>query len=121
MDIRPLKPGDAAEKALMEEFYGQMGFEARAFFNHGDGNRRFTLSYLDGACGENSVHWIAVEDGRVRSLTTRTGAVWRCGAVIIASETNFPRSSGSLHCSSRSDFTATCRCRCRSTPRYNRA
>ena len=30
-----------------------------------DGNRRFTLSYLDGACGENSVHWIAVEDGRV--------------------------------------------------------
>ena len=30
---------------------------------------------------------LGVEDGRVRSVTTRTGAVWRCGAVIIASGT----------------------------------
>ena len=30
---------------------------------------------------------LGVEDGRVCSVTTRTGAVWRCGAVIIASGT----------------------------------
>ena len=30
---------------------------------------------------------IGVEDGRICSVTTRTGAVWRCGAVIIASGT----------------------------------
>ena len=65
MEIRTLHPGDPDDRALMEQFYDQMGFEARAFFNHGDGNRRFTLSYLDGTCSEKSVHWIAVEDGRV--------------------------------------------------------
>ena len=49
----------------MEAFFDQMGFEARAFFNHGDGNRRFMESYMDGTCGEQSVHWIAEDGGKV--------------------------------------------------------
>ena len=65
MIIRPLRAGDAGDKALMEAFFDQMGFEARAFFNHGDGNRRFMESYMDGTCPEQSVHWIAEEDGKV--------------------------------------------------------
>ena len=65
MTIRPLRAGDAGDKALMEAFFDQMGFEARAFFNHGDGNRRFMESYMDSACREQSVHWIAEEDGKV--------------------------------------------------------
>lgn len=65
MTIRPLRAGDAGDKALMEAFFDQMGFEARAFFNHGDGNRRFMESFMDGTCAEQSVHWIAEEDGKV--------------------------------------------------------
>jgi len=65
MKIRLLRPGDAGDKALMDAFFDQMGFEARSFFNHGDGNRRFMESYLDGTCRERSIHWIAEEEGRV--------------------------------------------------------
>ena len=65
MTIRPLRAGDAGDKALMEAFFDQMGFEARAFFNHGDGNRRFMESYMDGYCNEESVHWIADDGGKV--------------------------------------------------------
>ena len=65
MTIRLLRAGDASDKALMEAFFDQMGFEARAFFNHGDGNRRFMESYMDGTCREQSVHWIAEENGKV--------------------------------------------------------
>ena len=65
MTIRPLRAGDADDKALMEAFFDQMGFETRAFFNHGNGNRRFMESYMDGTCDEQSVHWIAEDDGKV--------------------------------------------------------
>ena len=65
MTIRPLRAGDAGDKALMEAFFDQMGFETRAFFNHGNGNRRFMESYMDGTCDEQSVHWIAEDDGKV--------------------------------------------------------
>ncbi len=65
MTIRLLRAGDAGDKALMEAFFDQMGFETRAFFNHGDGNRRFMESYMDGTCREQSVHWIAEENGKV--------------------------------------------------------
>ena len=65
MTIRLLRAGDADDKALMEAFFDQMGFEARAFFNHGDGNRRFMESYMDGSCNEQSVHWIADDGGKV--------------------------------------------------------
>ena len=66
MTIRPLRAGNAGDKALMEAFFDQMGFEARAFFNHGDWNRRFMESYMDGtAGGDRSVHWIADDGDKV--------------------------------------------------------
>ncbi len=57
MKIRLLRPGDAGDKALMDAFFDQMGFEARSFFNHGDGNLLIThqanirAQMLYAACG----------------------------------------------------------------------
>ena len=80
MTIRTLRSGDAGDKTLMEAFFDQMGFEARAFFNHGDGNRRFMESYMDGTGGEQSVHWIADDGGKVAGYVfldqAATGVPW---------------------------------------------
>lgn len=63
--IRPLREHDAADLALMEAFFDQMGVETRAFFNLCDGNRRFMRESLSGTASEQAIHWVAESNGKV--------------------------------------------------------
>ena len=80
LTFRQLAKGNARDLALMEAFFDQMGSETRAFFNHGDGNRRAMRESLNGPDEEKTIHWIAEADGRVAGyvfiIRTQTGIPW---------------------------------------------
>lgn len=78
--FRRVREHDAADLALLEAFFDQMGGETRAFFNHGDWNRKFMRASMAGTSDEVSVHWIAEADGRVAGYVfltfVDTGIPW---------------------------------------------
>jgi ribosomal protein S18 acetylase RimI-like enzyme len=62
--IRPIVPGD---EALIEDFFGAMGGESRAFFNRGDGNKLKTIEF----CQQQNVgkqYWMAIEGDKMVGL-----------------------------------------------------
>lgn len=80
MTFRQVLAGDAADLALLEAFFDQMGSETRAFFNHGDWNRRFMRETMAGTSNEISIHWFALEAGKVAGYVfltfAETGIPW---------------------------------------------
>ena len=61
--IRPFENTEA-DKALVNDFFGTLDPEARAFFNRGDGNHRIALRYFDDpeANAEQFLHLMAVDE-----------------------------------------------------------
>lgn len=54
--IRPFEPSD---RAMVEEFFDQMGGETRAFFDRGSGNRKSAVKFFEGQ-DNNTIRWAAV-------------------------------------------------------------
>ena len=61
--IRPFE-GTEADKARVNYFFDHLDPEGRAFFNHGDGNRRATLRYFDDPekDSENTLRLMALDE-----------------------------------------------------------
>ena len=74
--IRPIVPED---EALIEDFFRVMGGESRAFFNRGDGNKRWTLTFCKEQTADQQF-WMAEEDGKMVGLVflwdLHTGLPW---------------------------------------------
>ena len=52
------------DKNMVEEFFGKMGGESRAFFNRGNGNYNFTMRFFEGE-DLNTKFFIAEENGEM--------------------------------------------------------
>ncbi len=58
LNIRKLERTEH-DRALVVDFFAQMGEESASFFNMGQGNERLTLSWCDGKVNDQ-IFWIAV-------------------------------------------------------------
>jgi len=60
INIREFAPGD---RAMVEEFFAQMGGESKAFFNRGDWNHQNAIKFFDGSADADTVYFLAELDG----------------------------------------------------------
>lgn len=72
--FRNVREHSDEDLALLERFFDQMGVETRAFFNHGDWNRKFMEQSIAGTSDEVSVSWIAEAGGEVAGYVFLTFA-----------------------------------------------
>lgn len=52
------------DKKLVNDFFDNMGFDSKMFFNRGDGNRQNALKFFDGTL-KNHTCWMAVQNGKM--------------------------------------------------------
>ena len=67
LDFDVIRPAEAEDEEMINEFFSVMGGESRGFFNRGDGNRRGFLSYIKDK-PDSVRYWIGIIDGKMAGM-----------------------------------------------------